>query len=859
MVEFNQTPGPNQAPNYLNESRNVDKAQPNRAFEALFEGVGNTLKVSAAATEDADQQAIDNQIYKSHDQVSSEYNLANMEASNSGDPNFYTTSNGPPEVDTVVGKLEKLTMARSAGKISDTYYWSQMESNVKSLRARYPNQRDYIDSKVSKITGGTPANQLRDSLQRDLAKQQELARSQQTKQDTFVMNNLGFIPEGQLRAYQEGNPEAFQEIQYTVASRKRDEEDIKATKAQLELASSQGKLNVETAQQGAANHVNMVTSRFITDKASRAGVGSFTDLQRRIQSFTGTGKAPSPEEQTQLLAQFSQLKYELSTQIRGALTTPDENGKSWSTYLDPTRVKQLEEQGMAQLQQLEDLITNQQYGLLNIAINQQKAQSDARVKKFIDTYPVAQTIDTLKRVGGEQLVATAMSLDGGKMLNDSVIALINAQTLNSAANGTGSLNQYAQELKETTNKDPVAFTKIINDHVNSLLAKDTNPQVALNIAQSMFGSDNTPFIQNFRTNQDKMSVYSKMASPQVTAKMQELSKDDPLVWQNYSNWSKNAFLAVFGGYIDQTQEGVLSRPYTDVTFDPATAQFSWKMTEQGRESQRSVTGFLSGANVADNWRNSALDSAVKELNRGISLIKPVLEAEGADTTQEIINLIKSKGLDTSSAKPDSFWSKLYRSVLSAEGAVRQNLSDVVGGSAPTGGSPFEAFFGEWTATPQGVNPNRERAVLDFIGQPESGGNYNAISGNAKNQEPLDTLTVSQVLDLQKHMIGQKDKFPSSAIGKYQFINSTLSGLVKELEIDTGALFTPELQDQLAYTLLERRGLSDYRSGKLTKEQFSKNLAMEWASLPLPSGQSYYDGDGLNKALVSYEDLASVLD
>jgi hypothetical protein len=864
MVEFNRTPGPNQAPSYLNESKNVDRAQPNRAFEALFEGVGNTLRVAAAEKQSTEEQAIDKAVYKSHDQVSSEVILANTEANNLGADNFFQTSTGSPDVSNSIGRLERLSQAKAAGKISDTYYWSQLNSTTQSLRAKYPNQRQYIDQRVSQITGGTPANQLRNALQQDLEKQQRILQSQQTKQDTFVQNNLGLIPEGLLKAYNEGSPEAYTEIQYTVASRKRDDEDISATKARLELSSQQGKLNVEDAQQGAANNVNMVVSRFITDTASRAGVVNFNQLQDRITSFAGSGKAPTPEEQTQLLADFAQLKYQLGTQVRNALTQPDSNGKSWSTYLDPTRVKQLEEQGMAQINQLEDLITNQQYGLVNMVVNQHKAQMDSKVKNLVDQYPVYQNIEVLKRIGGDQLVSLSLTTDGGKLLGDATKALLQAQVTDSAVNGTSSLNKYAQELKQTTAKDPAAFQELISSHANIMLAKDTPDQVAIQVAQSMFGTDNTPFIQNFRTNGDKMAVFSKMSSPQMTAKIQELAKADPAVWQNYSNWSKQAFLTTFGGYIDSTQEGVTARPYTQINYDPTTSQFTFALTPEGQKAMGKapvtspITGPVTGGLMyaAESWMTSTVQSSVQELNRGISLIRPILEAEGADVNTEIVNLVKSKGLDTSMSKQDSFWSKLYRAAVSSDQSIRQNVGDTVRGQEPTGGSPFEAFFGEWTATPQ--NPASERPVLDFIGGAEAAGNYNAISGNAKNAEPLDTLTISQVLDLQKHMISNKDKFPSSAVGKYQFINGTLISLIRELDLDKDALFTPELQDRLGYSLLERRGLSRYRSGELSKDQFAKNLAQEWASLPLPSGRSYYEGDGTNKALVSYDDFIGQL-
>jgi hypothetical protein len=55
---------------------------------------------------------------------------------------------------------------------------------------------------------------------------------------------------------------------------------------------------------------------------------------------------------------------------------------------------------------------------------------------------------------------------------------------------------------------------------------------------------------------------------------------------------------------------------------------------------------------------------------------------------------------------------------------------------------------------------------------------------------------------------------------------------------------------MAMALLERRGLKDYESGKIGKEEFLNNLAKEWAGLPTTSGRSYYEGVGSNHATIS---------
>jgi conjugal transfer mating pair stabilization protein TraG len=144
--------------------------------------------------------------------------------------------------------------------------------------------------------------------------------------------------------------------------------------------------------------------------------------------------------------------------------------------------------------------------------------------------------------------------------------------------------------------------------------------------------------------------------------------------------------------------------------------------------------------------------------------------------------------------------------------------------------------------------------LDFVARPESGGNYNAILGNAKNQTvKLTDMTLSEVAAFQRDMVKQGKE--SGAVGKYQIIGSTLQGLIKEMNLDPATdKFTPELQDRMAMQLLERRGFAQWKAGKLSDEEFANRVAQEWAGLPVvtgsKAGRSYYAGVGSNKAGVS---------
>lgn len=161
-----------------------------------------------------------------------------------------------------------------------------------------------------------------------------------------------------------------------------------------------------------------------------------------------------------------------------------------------------------------------------------------------------------------------------------------------------------------------------------------------------------------------------------------------------------------------------------------------------------------------------------------------------------------------------------------------------------------------------VDPNSYAPLLDLIGHAESNNNYNAHFGNAGNQAVTFTdMTIEDVLSWQASHVNQGAA--SSAVGRYQIVNTTLSGLVERNIVDIKQKFDPPTQDRLAIALLERRGSEKYINNELTREQFAANLAMEWAALPKVLGDapadSYYAGDGLNRSRISVDSIISAID
>lgn len=165
-----------------------------------------------------------------------------------------------------------------------------------------------------------------------------------------------------------------------------------------------------------------------------------------------------------------------------------------------------------------------------------------------------------------------------------------------------------------------------------------------------------------------------------------------------------------------------------------------------------------------------------------------------------------------------------------------------------------------------------QVILEFISKTETGRTgieaYNTVYAHreASMPQPLVSLTVDEVISqgpVRARLFG------SSAAGAYQIMQGTLNGLKNEGAVRGEEKFNPAVQDRLGLRLLRRRKFDLWAVGKISNADFALELAKEWASFPvlvatrgahrkLSRGQSYYAGDGLNKALVKPEEIEQML-
>ena len=153
--------------------------------------------------------------------------------------------------------------------------------------------------------------------------------------------------------------------------------------------------------------------------------------------------------------------------------------------------------------------------------------------------------------------------------------------------------------------------------------------------------------------------------------------------------------------------------------------------------------------------------------------------------------------------------------------------------------------------PSSPGGNRIQALRNFIGRKESGNNYSKLVGGVVDPSIL-SKSVAQLT---------KERGGLFAMGRYQIQMNTANDMLRQRGIDpTTFMFDQAGQDSIFNMLLERRRYGDFLSGRISKEQFGKNLALEWAALPYSeNNRGAYDGINGNRSLYKWNDSMKFLE
>lgn len=839
------------ATSFLNLAKGTDAPKPDTATGTALKGIGDLLSQTVGVVDQANKTAIDRELYAAVDEQRDEQGVG-VVASN---PNVLipqdatTVDNAktqplPPSIGATEASVARLTAAYKDGKISDTYYWAQVESKVRSIRARYPGYREEIDKKVSSITGTTPANALRRSLLEDLNSKKSAAQTAEEKWQAAVEKDKEWMtPEQYLRAKQSKDPSERLTIQSEVQQRQSTDKKY----ASLQAALSAKKAQNQDVRDEAYSQVTTRANDFVLSTIN-GGLAAAKDLEKLLEG--GAGKVRTPEEQQQIRATFNALKLQVTTGLQKIYTNKfgDGSNNSYAGLIaEPGKLEALTKQAMVPLEAMEKSLTDGDFGTFNMDKNLIQGIENANVRALLENVPEFQALQAARKIMGDQLPTWLNSVEGAATLNNAAKAM-NQIVLMKIGNGSiKSGIEGLRELQRAGIKDPAAYKANIQQSINAL--KDPKaPDAVLNtVGTAYFGEANKNFATEFKTEKQQRQVFGQLTSPEITKNLSDRKGTNPDVWNSYKTWAGTTFNALNRQTVADIKE-LGSRSDIGIKFIPredGTITF-----EQPPLS--GTQGQVTSLGVWENNRRRAQE-LVDKFNSGVQSLSPIIKADGGKITQELDSFYKNMGIGSvplvkpsgdkrsEAPAPEGMVQLAAYSPDEQQGtfAYRDTAIDLEGETRQLIDLDGKGFVSS--------NYGRFSPILDVIGKAEAPKGYNQIFGDNR-EAPLENMTILEVYDLQRSMLRSGSE--STAVGRYQFLRDTLMETVNRLGLDPKTVkFTPEVQDQLAVALVGK-SLKAYQEGKIDADTLADRLADKWAGLPLANGQSKYKGVGSNNATIS---------
>ena len=200
MAKFNPDINPTADASYLGLSKPITQPESDKSLGLLFKGIGDVVEGAVKGADTVMKRSIDNDVYSAIDSERDNYAIgldkakATVTGRPTDDPANPEGSVGllpigqkaPENLETTINSVSSLQGAYTAGKLSPTYYYARLNAIAKDMRSQYPGYRDYIDSKISSVTGVTPANAYIQSITADINHSMEKKNSENEKVLSFL-------------------------------------------------------------------------------------------------------------------------------------------------------------------------------------------------------------------------------------------------------------------------------------------------------------------------------------------------------------------------------------------------------------------------------------------------------------------------------------------------------------------------------------------------------------------------------------------------------------------------------------------------------------------------------------------------
>jgi hypothetical protein len=587
-----------------------------------------------------------------------------------------TSATPPRSLEQGLNGIATVQGALDSKKISETYYYGQLNSIAKSLRSNFPGWRDYVDARIHEVTGVNPANAYLRSIITDI----QTANTNKDKEKTEALSkayaaNAAGAPDGPaaIQAFREGRLSIDGLNLWTNgvnAEKYRNEQAIRKLDV-YQKGSTVGKEAAKVAWgQQQADDATRVFNGVMHGTTLKSG----QDIAAWIQQIQENPNDPKLGEKALVYEQQvranAQNFYNMELRKASQRPAPTADNPNPQTGLEQLGGREEFEKSvkanMVQFDQLADALHNKDWGFVGLHMRLNKAAEDSQEYAARNDPTIGDTLSRLKAATkdlpkGLQDTITSAALKG--TFKDGVTKWITngtAKAINPPpATNPWSFDQEIRDGKARGIKDPNAFNALlgnINLLRNPAMTQSQGGLNAMhNLAQGAFGPQNRDMLRNENFNREywdpslnggkggyvpgQYAVYNRFGQPDITKAMWELGqKGHPQDWTDYRNWMEETGENHLFSKEIQDMRAIAALPqgyhftYNNTAFPPTLELKQDSPTGQPVPGQKSP-------GLVD------VQQSVDRINMMIRPLAYVEKQSGGNVDAYLLDILQRKGVD----------------------------------------------------------------------------------------------------------------------------------------------------------------------------------------------------------------------
>lgn len=530
------------------------------AYQALGNAIEGAATLADTTVKDVIKKDVRDTIEPIREQFTSELQYARDLQQNNVIPTAGSTDKPiPAAINAGLNKVDAVQQALVNGKINDTYYDQRLKSAVTDLRAKYPGYVDYIDQRVSQITGFDPANALVQNLMQDINRAQSSKKTEYDKVLDIARKAVGELPNAEQQYNRLKNDPSYQDQfmgWYSAANAGR-----LAIEADNRARSNRKMRREDAVVDDTEKYTNLVSTSIKTNFDSAvtiAGVDTPGGITKFIEAAAANPDKYSGAVFEKLATQILAQKTIMQNQLRAVSNETKDGVPSYAQSIGTKTRDEILNSQLAVYDDIYNALKNKDAGLAFYHMNQSRARLDD-TKNNILSGPAGKDIATFKVLQdtmGPQWTSIVINEGLRKNIDEKIRPLFNQSSTEARAQPdfttTGKPVTYKEHEENAIRlqKEGKITQQMRARYTNNLIniVDDINdpraPQAAKeNVVRYLFSPEGQGILKNIKVDYTdpetgkfvpgKYSVWQRLSSPDVVQNISKLPNEYRQMYKNY--------------------------------------------------------------------------------------------------------------------------------------------------------------------------------------------------------------------------------------------------------------------------------------------------------------------------------------